>query len=105
MLWHFYLTSHIERQQDSFFIKSIFFDSKKLGELASAATVALRTVALLRLAVEPAPSSRKPLRPSLLRPSMLRETPGLTLPKEKACWRRMSVPNGCGLKASTLVLV
>ena len=37
VLWHFYLTSHIERQQDSFFIKNLFFDSHKIGEVLGAA--------------------------------------------------------------------
>ncbi len=37
ILWHFYLTSHIERQQDSFFIKKLFFDTAKLGQVWDAA--------------------------------------------------------------------
>lgn len=37
VLWHFYLTAHIERKQDMFFITKIFFDSKKLGEVLGAA--------------------------------------------------------------------
>ena len=33
ILWHFYLTAHVARQQDSFFIKKIFFDGHKLSEV------------------------------------------------------------------------
>ena len=37
ILWHFYLTAHVERKQDLFFIKKIFFDGKKFDQLTTAA--------------------------------------------------------------------
>ena len=46
VLWHFYLTAHIERQQDSFFIKSLFFDSAKLKEVFGHAWTMLMTTNL-----------------------------------------------------------
>ena len=46
VLWHFYLTAHIERQQDSFFIKSLFFDSGKLKEVFGHAWTMLMTTNL-----------------------------------------------------------
>ena len=33
VLWHFYLTAHVARQQNSFFITKLFFDGHKLGEV------------------------------------------------------------------------
>jgi hypothetical protein len=46
ILWHFYLTAHIERQQDSFFIKSFFFDTHKLGNVLSAAWTMIKNTSL-----------------------------------------------------------
>ena len=37
VLWHFYLTAHVERKQDSFFIAKLFFDSGKLHAVLSKA--------------------------------------------------------------------
>jgi len=33
VLWHFYLTAHVTRQQDSFFIKKLFYDGNKVHEV------------------------------------------------------------------------
>ena len=41
VLWHFYLTAHIERQQNSFFITKLFFDADKLGQVWGAAKTML----------------------------------------------------------------
>ena len=41
VLWHFYLTSHIERQQNSFFITKLFFDTAKLGQVWDSAKIML----------------------------------------------------------------
>jgi len=35
VLWHFYLTAHVERKQDSFFIAKLFYDGNKLHEVLS----------------------------------------------------------------------
>lgn len=37
VLWHFYLTAHVERKQDLFFIKKLFFDGAKLNKVLGAA--------------------------------------------------------------------
>jgi len=42
ILWHFYLTAHVARQQDSFFIKKLFYDGNKLGEVFGHAWVMLK---------------------------------------------------------------